>query len=305
MRRFIVGIVSILVCSLSQAQSLSITSFAPAVNDLTAMTAATRRLDQNGEVCALVRLETTEKGFVFDSGILGITDVSYHDAEIWLYLPKGTRRITISHPVYGMVRDYFFPEPLLSARTYVMKVETVAPPTPVRDTVFVEKVIVNMVAPRPLIRVDIPRYRYDTDGFATHFIDVEWGVSLILDDGGSMWGLSYSYVPGRMGLTTAVAHHSDDSFAFSAGPVIRLNQASRASDMQIYVGLGANTNGDFVWDVGYRIGWKEEGALSRYDVSAGLMGWGGETMMYFGLGCYSSGIAILLGTVLLAVLSGI
>ena len=87
-------------------------------NDLTANTYGTIERDQNGEVAALIKVVTLEKGFVFDGGIMGIVKTVQKAGEIWVYVPYGLQRITISHPEFGIIRNYFFPESIEKARTY-------------------------------------------------------------------------------------------------------------------------------------------------------------------------------------------
>ncbi|MGM9836144.1 MAG: hypothetical protein ACI30L_05295, partial [Muribaculaceae bacterium] len=48
------------------AQTLSVTSFKPLDNDLTANLAGTQVKDQNGEVAALIKVVTTQTGFTFE-----------------------------------------------------------------------------------------------------------------------------------------------------------------------------------------------------------------------------------------------
>jgi len=53
--------------------------------------------DQNGDVCALIKIETTQTGFVFDEGQLGIAKTEQKTGEYWVYIPWGSRTITIKH----------------------------------------------------------------------------------------------------------------------------------------------------------------------------------------------------------------
>ena len=53
-------------CSLMQiisAQNIFVQSFRLDERDLTANTSGTIELDQNGQKCALIKIETTQKGF--------------------------------------------------------------------------------------------------------------------------------------------------------------------------------------------------------------------------------------------------
>ena len=83
---------------LLNAQEMSVKSFYLAETDLTANTPGTMVHDQNGNVCALIKVETTHKGFTFDVGVLGVVSVVENPAEIWVYVPFGIRKITIQHP---------------------------------------------------------------------------------------------------------------------------------------------------------------------------------------------------------------
>lgn len=103
---------------------MSVLSFYLAETDLDANTAGTMMYDQNGEVCAIIKLETSLDGFAFDVGSLGVRDVRRVGGELWIYVPFGIRRITLSHPQLGVIRDYLFPVRIEKARTYIMKLNT-------------------------------------------------------------------------------------------------------------------------------------------------------------------------------------
>ncbi len=119
----IYSIIVILLLSLfcGYAQEMSVQSFVLAETDLTANTPGTMKHDQNGNVCALIKVETTQDGFTFDVGSLGVSDVKRVGGEIWVYVPFGVRRITVSHQQLGVIRDYQFPCAIEKGRTYIMK----------------------------------------------------------------------------------------------------------------------------------------------------------------------------------------
>ena len=110
----------IICCMAAAAQTLSVTSFKPLPNDLTANIAGTMEKDQNGEVAALIKVVTTQTGFTFEGGMAGIVKTRQEASEIWVYVPHGIQRITIKHPQLGMIRDYYFPCAIEAARTYEM-----------------------------------------------------------------------------------------------------------------------------------------------------------------------------------------
>lgn len=124
MKRFLTIFLMFVCTLLVGAQSISVSSFRLLEKDLTANTAGTTEKDQNGEVAALIKVMTTQKGFVFDGGTLGIVKTLPKTAEIWVYVPKGLKNITISHPQLGTLRDYYFPLSIEAARTYEMVLAT-------------------------------------------------------------------------------------------------------------------------------------------------------------------------------------
>ena len=102
---------------------IQVTSFQRMETDITARITAPKK-DQNGEVCALIRIVTTEKGFMFEPDALGIVARENKPGEIWLYVPRGARRISIMHETLGIVRNYFYPDLIEKAVTYEMVLNT-------------------------------------------------------------------------------------------------------------------------------------------------------------------------------------
>ena len=105
----------------SYAQEMKVTSFKRLDNDMTAKRKGTSRVDFNGRTAALIRVITPGKGYAFDGGSLGIVgNVEYHSGEIWVYVPERAQKITISHETYGVLRDYYYTEPIEGGSTYEM-----------------------------------------------------------------------------------------------------------------------------------------------------------------------------------------
>lgn len=97
--------------------------------DMAARTEGTRLEDDiNGGFCALIKVETTQRNFMFDVGSAGIRKQeeqnSLHPAEIWLYVPANIRKMTIQHELLGVLRDYRIPVSIKAGCTYVMKLST-------------------------------------------------------------------------------------------------------------------------------------------------------------------------------------
>ena len=109
-----------------QAQNMTVESFELLPHDLTANIEGTQRFDQNTrKMAALIKIETTAKGLHFDGGMIGLVgDPVYKIGEVWVYIPEGAKKITIRHAELGTLRDYYYPETILSGKTYLMKLST-------------------------------------------------------------------------------------------------------------------------------------------------------------------------------------
>lgn len=102
------------------ADGISVISFKLLESDLTANTYGTQKLDQNGDKAALIKIVTPERGFQFNGGSLGIVGTEEKAAEIWLYVPARAQRLTITHQIFGVLRDYYYPVSIQGGRTYEM-----------------------------------------------------------------------------------------------------------------------------------------------------------------------------------------
>jgi hypothetical protein len=80
--------------------------------------------DQNGNLCAIIKVVSTQTGFAFDNGTLGITKTKQQVGEIWVYVPYGTKRLTIQHAQLGIIRDYLIPEKVEQGRVYELVLTT-------------------------------------------------------------------------------------------------------------------------------------------------------------------------------------
>lgn len=100
---------------------IEVVAFNRMETDITARVTAPKR-DQNGEVCALIRIVTTVKDLMFEPDALGITARENKTGEIWLYVPRGARRISLMHDQYGVLRNYFYPDIIDKGTVYEMEV---------------------------------------------------------------------------------------------------------------------------------------------------------------------------------------
>lgn len=103
----------------AQAQNLDVSSFRVLENDMDARIHHVKN-DMNGKKAAIIKIETTEHGFGFDVGSLGVVATEQKAGEIWVYVPGNVKKITISHPTLGVKRDYFFQIPVLEGTVYAL-----------------------------------------------------------------------------------------------------------------------------------------------------------------------------------------
>ena len=110
-------------CLAMSAQNITVKSFTALPDDNTATTAEGKRIDQNGDVAALIKMVTGESGLNFEGGALGIVDAKHQQGEVWVWVPRSARKITVKHPKLGVLRDYRYPVEIKAGQTYEMVLE--------------------------------------------------------------------------------------------------------------------------------------------------------------------------------------
>jgi hypothetical protein len=106
-----------------QAQNIKVSEFRLLEKDMTANTHGTQKLDQNGEKAALIKVQAPEQGFTFSAGSLGIVSREDQNGEIWLYVPRKSKKLTVQHNNYNVLREYYYPIPIEGGRTYEMYID--------------------------------------------------------------------------------------------------------------------------------------------------------------------------------------
>ena len=138
----------------SASGQIAVESFSLLETDLTANTQGTMVTDQNNEVAALIKVVTTQKGFTFDNGMLGIVKTVQKPAEIWVYVPPKTQKLSIAHPDLGMLRNYYFQIPIESGRTYELKLATGQVITTIKKTPTTQYLTIKVTPPDATIFID-------------------------------------------------------------------------------------------------------------------------------------------------------
>lgn len=154
MKKVIISLMFALFAVENIQSQIEVGSFRLLENDFAANRYATMVKDMNGEVAALIKIVTTEQGFVFDGGSVGIVKTKQHVGEIWVYVPYGIQRITIQHPRLGVLRDYYFPVAIEKACTYELVLKT---PKAKNDT---RKGMLNLVYTPVEAKVNLDGYDF-------------------------------------------------------------------------------------------------------------------------------------------------
>ncbi len=162
-----------LIATVAGAQNISVASFKLLENDLTANTTGTMERDQNGEPAALIKVVTTQLGFVFDGGMVGIVKTRQGVGEVWVYVPHGIKKMTIQHPQLGVLRDYYFPIAIDKAKTYEMVLTTGKVETVVTHSVNKQFVVFNVNPATAVVELNDEMLTVDSEGYATK--GVEYG----------------------------------------------------------------------------------------------------------------------------------
>ncbi len=155
----------------ASAQGISVASFRALPYDGTASSINGKRTDQNGEVAALIKVVTTQTDFTFEGGRLGIVDTKQEKGEIWVWVPRASRKITIKHADLGVLRDYMFPVEIEAERTYEMVLTTDEIQTIVKKKVTQQYLAFKITPPNAILEVNNELWNVDDNGSAVKFVD--------------------------------------------------------------------------------------------------------------------------------------
>lgn len=154
------------------SQEFSVASFQVLPNDVSAFINNVR--DLNDEACALIKVEAPSD-FAFSTP-LGIVKRKDEVGEIWLYVPRGTKMLTLKHPQWGVIRDYKLGKPLESRMTYELKLNQ--PKTIIaekHDTIIQIKTVTDTIA-IPQVKPKMPLSIYTLATIALHQDGPSYGI---------------------------------------------------------------------------------------------------------------------------------
>lgn len=155
------------------AQKISVVSFTETLNDRDAV--HFKKEDLNGNTCSLIKVVTTQKGFKFDLGSFVPEAVEEKEAEIWVYVPAGTKKIKVQHSKLGqlMTEDgfYWFNQATKPATTYRLVLSTAEIRTIVEDAVTQQYLTVYLEPKDASLEVNGEAWILNEDGVASKYLE--------------------------------------------------------------------------------------------------------------------------------------
>jgi len=130
---------------------INVVSFIKNEGDLDASTWQPKP-DKFGNKCAIIKVETTETGFKWDSDS-EITAAESKPAQWWIYVSAGTKHLIISHNLFGKI-DYSYTEPILAGRVYKLELVTGKVTTEVKEEIISKDIVINTIPLNAMITID-------------------------------------------------------------------------------------------------------------------------------------------------------
>jgi uncharacterized protein (TIGR02145 family) len=127
----------------ANSQTVAVKSFRKLESDQEARISFPKA-DQNGKKCAIIKVVTSQNGFVFDFGLIGnAIATEQKTGEIWVWVPAGARKVTISHQQLGVLREYLFDIDIEEATVYEMVLITGKVSTIVEEEITSQWLVIN------------------------------------------------------------------------------------------------------------------------------------------------------------------
>jgi len=149
------------------SQQISVKSFKRLDTDLSARTAGVT--DQNGDVCAIIKVVTGEKGFLFEGDGNGIVKTEEKTGEYWVYVPYGSRFLTVKHDRLGVLRNHAYGAKIEKACVYELVLVTGRVTTVVEQDAGGQYFVLRVTPPDAMVYID-DVYETGADGVVTKFL---------------------------------------------------------------------------------------------------------------------------------------
>lgn len=100
LRFFILTLATMIAASVMGQSTMDVTKFTRLENDLTARVTKPVKDNDEGKLCALIRVITNLKDLDVRADALGIIRKEQHNGELWIYVPYGARSLSFTHEGY-------------------------------------------------------------------------------------------------------------------------------------------------------------------------------------------------------------
>ena len=150
MKKIISSIAFVLISCVAFSQHMSVELFRCLENDLSARAAKVE--DINNELCALIRLNTPERGFEFAG--CNVEKTEQKTGEIWVFVSPGVKFITIKHRDFGAIINYPFPEQIKAGYVYEMKLRTARIKQIIEESITDQYLIIESETPDAKIYIN-------------------------------------------------------------------------------------------------------------------------------------------------------
>ena len=108
--------------TLHAQEMMEVVSLTRVDNDLRAQVSE-KKFDDDGNLCALIIVETNLRDMAFDPDGRGIVERLNKTGEIWLYVPYGARQIYVKHQDYYPIQ-YVYDQPIERGVVYRLRLKT-------------------------------------------------------------------------------------------------------------------------------------------------------------------------------------
>lgn len=165
-----------IIACIAQAQNISVVGeLTEDPTDQTANTTGTIKTDLNDKRCAIIKVETTQRGLTFEIGTsTAITAIEEqndkHPAEVWLWVSEGTRKLKIQHAQLG-VCNYSFPLRVKGGMTYLMKLATGKVQQIVEELQHQQFLKLRVEPKTANVTIGEKNVYLDADGLASEFLE--------------------------------------------------------------------------------------------------------------------------------------
>lgn len=149
-RKIIISTIFVLLSTIAFSQNISVSSFRCIEEDISARVANVK--DINGELCALIIVNTPVQGFEFS--VANIEKTEQKTGEIWIYISPGSRFITLKHRDLGSLRNYNFPQTIESGKTYEMVLKTAKITQTIEESITEQYLVIKSATPDAKIFVN-------------------------------------------------------------------------------------------------------------------------------------------------------